>query len=875
LIILTFILSICIANYVVLLKKRHLHETLTKLISLSPRLSHQIPVTIVTGFLGAGKTVLLNRLLSNPGKRKICVIENELGAVSIDHSLLAPASNSNSASNGGVLVLKNGCVCCSASGSGDELVRTLDKLLSLSTSTVLDESNKESPETAFNYVVIETSGVVDPAPLVQAFFKSALASARYRLDSVITVVDAKNIGRHLDTNGFLSRAAEAGQQVAYADVVLINKVDIATLEERTSANTAVRKVNPTAKVFECSNCEVNVEMLLDSHSFDVSKAGAMIDSQLEEEHGGDSFSSKSVTARHSGISSMTLDAHNLSIPLTELLDWLKTLVSTHSESLYRVKGLLHVSEGQNLLPTLFAVHGVHTDLQGARVELAEAAAAQVKAAIVLIGRGLDSAELQRQFREKVLSFATTISLPTLSSCCDIHHTLSGVAVSSLDLRRRRTGSGPALVGRLAQTLVLLLSCLLIQPSSGDFLSTHMSQISGILEPGINMRTIFLQTATVVASGGSASMSEQVFSWPIIVPQEPEHTHHKQDDVCSSIDSVSIDLVGLEHMYANSMDIFLRKGSVEIQLSRGAGAAEKISSLSQAQNEPPIVSFLVDFKNSHEMEKKTLSSYTGKRILSSGMFDSEHVFSNSTVIDSIEGPWQLDIRTQPLQVDSLPQGILASLSTWVLFISCNNNSISREYEAGVVVRVKSYPKFGKLYAATNYTENEKKTNRGTSISYPAPFSLLNSPITKTSNIGMQADFEQCLLGQLTQLTKSETQIQCLPAVESTTYSSIQEINQEDSLIPLDWLNNRHSVIYERHDDNDQETYHDEFFYSIESTHTYSSLQLYKISLEIGIRENQPSYIAINRFLDYTSNKSRKKTDDSFQRLHDLLGSRDMI
>lgn len=833
-------------------------------------------MTLVTGFLGAGKTVLLNRLLAQPGGRRICVIENELGTVSIDHSLLAPASSSSNTSNsgnrGGVLVLKNGCVCCSAAGSGDELVRTLDKLLSLSSSSSssvggTDErgSDRElAAETAFDYVVIETSGVVDPAPLVQAFFKSALASARYQLDSVITVVDAKNIGRQLDSNGFLSRAAEAGQQVAYADVVLINKVDIASEEQRASANRAVRKINPTAKVIECSNCVVDVEMLLDSHSFDVSKTGALIESQLREDDneqeveggveagtvGGNSSSTRKVTARHSGISSMTLDAHNLSIPLAELIDWLKTLVATHSESLYRIKGLLHVNEGQNLLPTLFAVHGVHTDLQGARVELAEAAAAQVKAAIVLIGKGLDSADLQRQFREKVLAFALpmSLSLPSLPSCCDIH---AISAVSGLDLqRRRRTGSGPALVSRGLSSLSLmglLVINLFIQPSSSSSSLTQSQKISGIIEPEVKAQRIFLQTSHTVATAQRVN-EDQFFSWPIIIPEGTS---------CSRVESVSVDLVGLEHKRASSLSISLRKGTEAVKLASGAGAAESISSSFIALEEPPVLSFYLDTPvNTRDYKRRKMSSYTGGKILQEGVFDSEEVFTNAT-LSNIQGPWQLEITTHPI-VEEIKGEIIASLSTWVLYIACDGNFIAKEFEAGVLVRVRSYPKLGRLFAARNLTTPSDKSQ----VSPPASTSLLEiNSVAQNVKIKMQADYEQCIQGQETRITKSHSQVQCIPSIESTTYSSALEVNKEDALIVLDWTRNRHSVVYEKV--SSEIMGYDHFSFSLENA-TNDGLHI--VSLDVGVRANQPAVAAANRL--HVS--SRKESDASLMRLHGMSG-----
>jgi G3E family GTPase len=132
-------------------------------------------VTFVQGFLGAGKTVLLNQLLSDPGNRRICIIENEAGAVSIDHTLLEATAKQSDAE---ILVLKNGCMCCSASGPGDELERTLDRVVQLIKSqrealesSIPPSANVAVMKTPFDYLIIETSGLVDPTPIIQTFFR--------------------------------------------------------------------------------------------------------------------------------------------------------------------------------------------------------------------------------------------------------------------------------------------------------------------------------------------------------------------------------------------------------------------------------------------------------------------------------------------------------------------------------------------------------------------------------------------------------------------------------------------------------------------------------------------------------------------------------
>ena len=323
-----------------------------------------VPVTIIVGWLGSGKTTLLNRLLASPQGRRLCVIENEAGSISIDHTLLqtnASGASGGGASDslppGGVIVLKNGCICCSAGGTGDELERVLDKLLTL-----------QQQRRDFDHVIIEASGLADPAPLVSTFFATQLAS-RYALDSVIAVVDAKHIGRHLDGKGLLPSTRDAGRQVAYADVVLLNKVDVATDEQVRAALAAIGDINPIARVLRCSQCEVNTADLLGQAAFNVNRARSLLlrtngegNRKLEGAHDRD-------------IRAITIPMGQAPVPLAPLRSWLQSLVTAHWGNLYRLKGVLWVQRDvasaslsdRSGTTGLFVIQGVHAELHASFV----------------------------------------------------------------------------------------------------------------------------------------------------------------------------------------------------------------------------------------------------------------------------------------------------------------------------------------------------------------------------------------------------------------------------------------------------------------------------------------------------------------------------
>ena len=204
-----------------------------------------IPVTIVTGFLGAGKTTLLNRILKEDHGHRIAVIENEYGEAGIDDELLVHSEAEQ------IVSLNNGCICCTIRG---DLSRILTKL----------RLQREKGEIRFDWVVIETTGLADPGPVSQTFFLDDVVAAFYRLDGVITVVDAVHGMKTLDEQ------PEAQAQVGFADRILVSKVDAAEASGVDELKGRLRQMNPHAEIRECHMGEVPVDVVIDIKGFNIS-----------------------------------------------------------------------------------------------------------------------------------------------------------------------------------------------------------------------------------------------------------------------------------------------------------------------------------------------------------------------------------------------------------------------------------------------------------------------------------------------------------------------------------------------------------------------------------------------------------------------------
>ncbi|HIK14663.1 MAG TPA: GTP-binding protein [Leptolyngbyaceae cyanobacterium M33_DOE_097] len=310
-----------------------------------------VPVAVLTGYLGAGKTTLLNRILTHEHGKKVAVIINEFGEVGIDNQLVIDADEE-------IFEMNNGCICCTVRG---DLIRIIGNLMK--------RRNK------FDHLVIETTGLADPAPVIQTFFMDEDVRSQTSLDAVVTVVDAKHIHQHWE-------ADEAIEQLAFADVILLNKTDLVTPAELDELEQRIRSMNAMAKIYRTKDAQVEMDSILGVGAFDLSRALEIDPNFLGEDAHDHDETVGSVAIAESG-----------ALNFERLNDWMGELLRNQGPDIFRMKGILNI-EGED---NRFVFQGVHMLFDG-RADRPWKPNETRKNELVFIGRNLDEAQLREGFR---------------------------------------------------------------------------------------------------------------------------------------------------------------------------------------------------------------------------------------------------------------------------------------------------------------------------------------------------------------------------------------------------------------------------------------------------------------------------------------------
>jgi G3E family GTPase len=341
----------------------------------------QIPVTVLTGYLGAGKTTLLNRILSENHGRRYAVIVNEFGEIGIDNDLIVESDEE-------IYEMNNGCVCCTVRG---DLVRVVEGLM-------------RRPG-RFDAIVVETTGLADPAPVAQTFFMDEDVRKKTKLDAVVALVDAKHLPLRLKDS------REAEDQIAFADVVVLNKTDLVTPEELRDVEATVRAINPTARIHRTTRADVALSEVLDRGAFDLKRVldndphfleahdhdhDHVCGPDCDHEHHHDDHDHDH---HHHGEASPIHDVTVKSLSLRggemdpkRFFPWIEKVTQMDGPNILRLKGIIAFKDD----PDRYVLQAVHMIMEGDH-QRAWKDDEKHESRLVFIGRDLDEERLRRSF----------------------------------------------------------------------------------------------------------------------------------------------------------------------------------------------------------------------------------------------------------------------------------------------------------------------------------------------------------------------------------------------------------------------------------------------------------------------------------------------
>ncbi|WP_019221863.1 CobW family GTP-binding protein [Bartonella senegalensis] len=329
----------------------------------------KLPVTVLTGYLGSGKTTLLNRILSENHGKRYAVIVNEFGEIGIDNDLIIESDEE-------IYEMNNGCVCCTVRG---DLIRILESLMRRSH--------------RFDAIIIETTGLADPVPVAQTFFMDDTVNAKTALDSVIALVDAKHLSLQL------KQSREAEQQIAFADIILLNKIDLVSAKERAQVESLILAINPRAVLYATERANIPLDKLLDRGSFDLQRVLENDHHFLDHQH---SDHICGPDCHHDHAHHHTADFHDITITSVSLktgalqpekfFPWIQQVTQQKGPDILRLKGII-AFQGDN---DRYVIQGIHMILEGQHQRRWREDEKR-ESRLVFIGRTLDAKQLKTGF----------------------------------------------------------------------------------------------------------------------------------------------------------------------------------------------------------------------------------------------------------------------------------------------------------------------------------------------------------------------------------------------------------------------------------------------------------------------------------------------